>query len=87
MKTQSQYAPLHPFLFMFTMHHTLKRTCGNLWWQSDSNVSCGFQCTYKLDMFQDRQCTCNIILWHFCLKFIPPCLNSIIQFHLNLCLW
>jgi len=87
LKTQSQDASLHPFLFMFMLRHTVKCMCGNLWWQLDSDVLCGFQCIYKLDMFQDRQCTCNIILWHFHLKFIPPHLNSIIQFHLNLCLW
>jgi hypothetical protein len=87
MKTQSQHAPLHPFLFMFTLRHTVKCMCGNLWWQSDSDVSRGFQCIYKLDMFQDRQCTCNVILWHFHLQFIPPHPNSIIHFHSNLCLW
>jgi hypothetical protein len=78
------------------VHYTLSYSCSHcvtLWNACVEIYDGSWAATFRVgfsvcsDMFQDRQCTCNTILWHFPLKFIPPHLNSIIQFHSNLCLW
>lgn len=77
------------------LHYTLSYSCARCvtLWNAHVEIYDGSRTAtflmgiYKLDMLQYRQCTCNTILWHFRLKFIPPRLNSIIQFRSNLCLW